>query len=245
MSSTDRSVLQLQTLSDIVSADSRTAAIFDRLGLDYCCHGHHTLEDAVAESGLDVAQVAAEVEALGPSGAADPPSADWTNLGALTAHIVEHHHAYVRRTTPVIEAWLDKLVARHGARHPELSEVRQIFQELAAELLAHMMKEENILFPYIDALVAARASGRRLPPSPFGTILNPIRMMEAEHRAAGDQLAELRSLTNGYQAPPQACTTYRVCYEELARFTSDLHRHVHLENNVLFPQAVAVERELL
>ena len=168
---------------------------------------------------------------------------DWPALNELTAHIVSRHHAYVRDAMPLITAWLEKLVSRHGAGHPELLEVRTGFAGLADELSAHMMKEENILFPYIDTLAAARRTGR-LPASPFGTVRNPVRMMEHDHETAGEGLARLRHLTQGYQPPEDACTTYRACLQEMERFEADLHRHVHLENNVLFPRAVALEAEL-
>ena len=232
-----------QTLADIVTADTRTAVVFDRLGLDYCCHGHDTLEDASRARGLEASIVVTNLDALGPRSAADSTS-DWSSLDALTAHIVSKHHAYIREASPTIAGWLDKLVARHGARHPELAHVRTEFQALADDMASHMMKEENILFPFIDTLAATAQSGRRLPPSPFGTVLNPIRMMEEEHRHAGDDLTRLRELTGDYRPPADGCTTYRVCYEELARFEADLHRHVHLENNVLFPRAIALEQEL-
>lgn len=234
--------LRHQALADIVIADTRTARVFDRLGLDYCCHGQDTLEEAATEHGLGVDAVIRALEAIGPPRREDAIP-EWPALNQLTAHIVGTHHAYVREAAPAIRGWIDKIVARHGANHPELAEVRTVFASLAEELSAHMLKEENILFPYIDSL--ARASGgQRLPAGPFGTVRNPIRMMEHDHEDAGRALVRLRQLTGGYKLPTDACTTYRACYEELERFENDLHRHVHLENNVLFPRAVALEGEL-
>ena len=144
----------------------------------------------------------------------------------------------------MIARWLDKLVRVHGARHPELRQVQAAFLELVEDLMTHMIKEENILFPYIDALASASRTWSRLPPGPFGTVLNPIRVMEEDHRRAGDALVRLRQLTDGFQPPADACTTYRACYDELLRYEADLHRHVHLENHVLFPRALALEHEL-
>ncbi len=240
MHSPSSSVLQAR-LADIVTDDPRTAPLFDRLGLDYCCQGHRTLQEASHEHHVPVSEVLAEIQALGPrSEAAGGPSA-WTDLHALLAHIVGTHHQYVRQHVPILQAWLDKLTGKHGSRHPELHEVRAAFDELAAELLQHMMKEEQILFPFIDTLWSASEAGQSRPPSPFGTILNPIRALEQEHRAAGDLLARLRLLTGGYAPPEDGCTTYRACYGELARFEADLHQHVHLENNVLFARAIALE----
>jgi regulator of cell morphogenesis and NO signaling len=230
-----------QSLADIVTGDVRTAAVFDRVGLDYCCRGHHSLEEAAAERGLPIAQVVAALDALGPLSPQNHAAAEWTDLAALTSHIVSHHHAYVRQASPLIAGWLDKLVSRHGERHPELKDVRIAFTDLAGEMAVHMVKEENILFPFVDALAAASRAGGRLPAGPFGTVLNPIRMMEEDHRHAGDELARIRALTNDYAPPSDACTTYRLCYEELAKYEADLHRHVHLENNVLFPRAIELE----
>ena len=146
--------------------------------------------------------------------------------------------------TPSIQTWLARLVARHGGRHPELIQVRDTFDRLTYELATHMTKEENILFPAIDELAAARRAGDRLPASPFGTVLNPVRVMEDDHRAAGDFLARIRTLTHDFTLPDDACTTYRLCFRELERFENDLHWHVHLENNVLFPRALELEQQL-
>jgi regulator of cell morphogenesis and NO signaling len=183
------------------------------------------------------------IDELGPVGAVDLAAIGSSDLRGLVRSIVDRHHAYVRRITPVIDGWLEKLVRRHGDRHPELTTVRTTFTWLSEDLIAHMVKEEHILFPYIEALAGAADTGAA-PRAEFGTIANPIGMMEREHQDAGKQLQRLRIATNGYVPPQDGCTTYRLCYEELARFESDLHRHVHLENNVLFPQALELERTL-
>jgi regulator of cell morphogenesis and NO signaling len=231
-----------RALADIVTADNRTAVIFDRLGLDYCCHGHQTLADAAAKAGVPLEAVLTDLERLGP--APTPDAADWQELDDLSRYIVRRHHGYVREQTPVIAAYLEKLVSRHGARHPELAQVRAVFTSLADEMAAHMLKEENILFPYIELLAINSRKGGRLPNGPFGTVLNPVRMMEEDHREAGELLAQLRFLTNAYTAPADGCTTYRLCYAALAEFEADLHRHIHLENSALFPQAVEIEQRL-
>ena len=170
--------------------------------------------------------------------------AAWADLPALIRHIVGTHHQYARAQQPILQSWLVRLAERHGARHPELHQVRAAFDALSNELLRHMDKEENILFPYIEALWIARESGFKSPPNPFGTILNPIRAMEHEHREAGDLVARLRMLTNGYQPPDDDDMSFGTCYAELARFEADLHQHVHLENDVLFPRAIALESEM-
>ena len=232
-----------RTLGEIVGDDSRAAVVLERFGLDYCCGGHRTLAEAATDSHLPLAPV---VDALSALGAPDPddPGQRWSDLDALTRHIVERHHKYVREMIPAIDGWLAKLVARHGTRHPELSEVWENFGELARELTSHMAKEETLLFPAIDDLAAARRGGSRAPASPFGTVLHPVRVMEDEHRAAGEWLGRIGKLTANYTPPPDACTTYRLCYGELRRFQADLVQHVHLENNVLFPRALELERQL-
>jgi regulator of cell morphogenesis and NO signaling len=234
-----------RSLGDVVSENARAATVLERFGLDYCCNGHQTLEDAAADRGVPLNEVVGALAALGDPTPADRAPAEWEHLDALTGHIIERHHRYVRDTCPTVNAWLDKLVARHASRHPELEEVRQTFADLSDELMTHMMKEENVLFPFINDLAVARRAGTRPPAGPFGTILNPVRVMESDHQAAGELLARLRTLTNGYTAPDDGCTTYRLCYGELARFEEDLHRHIHLENNVLFPRALEIEGRLV
>src|SRR6185436_18011079 len=202
--------------------------------LDYCCRGHQTLAEATRERGVAAGAVLDALVSERELPTSDPPlSMPSADLDRLTQHIVERHHRYVRQTTPTITAWLDKLVLRHGARHPELTAVRAAFQELAEELITHMAKEENILFPFIDAMAAAQREGGRLPRGPFGTVLNPVRVMEDDHQRAGELLEALRTLTDGFTPPADACTTFTLCYGELTRYAADLHRHIHMENHVL------------
>lgn len=232
-------------MADVVVDDARTAAVLERFGLDYCCGGHRTLEDAATDRGLDLDAVIEAIVALGPGRETDRLPAEWSELDVLTRHIVSSHHRYVRETIPVVNAWLEKLLSRHGANHPELRDVRDVFRDLGDNLLTHLAKEENILFPFIDELAAARRAAARLPTNPFGTVLHPVRVMEEDHHLAGEHLDRLRVLTRDYQPPADGCTTYRACYGELAKFAADLHRHVHLENNVLFPRALELEQQLV
>ena len=166
------------------------------------------------------------------------------DLDELTRYIVRHHHDYVRRVAPEVSGWLDTLIATDGERHPELPHVRSVFASLADELRSQLLKEESILFPYIDLMAATRRLGDPLPSGPFGTILNPIRMMEAVHRACVDRLSTLRRLSQGYVPPQDADATHRRCFAELARFDAALRRYVHLENHVLFPRAIELEQQL-
>jgi regulator of cell morphogenesis and NO signaling len=166
------------------------------------------------------------------------------DLDELTRYIVRHHHDEVRRITPAVTGWLDTLVDTDGERHPELPHVRSIFASLADELRSHMLKEESILFPYIEVMAATRRSGGPLPSGPFGTILNPIRMMAGVHRSCVDRLDTLRRFCQGYVPPPDADTTYQRGFAELARFDAALRRYVDLENDVLFPRAIELEQQL-
>jgi regulator of cell morphogenesis and NO signaling len=231
------------TIGELVAADYRRAGVFDRFGLDYCCGGKRTLEEACRLRGVSREAV---VLALEEAFTAAPivPDKSWT-LDALADHIVDRHHKYVRDALPVISGHLEKLVSVHGNRHAELAEVARHFGAVADELQVHMFKEEQMLFPYIRLLCAAAEHGQPAPPNMFGTVRNPIRMMELEHQNAGDEFAVIRELTHNYVAPEDGCGTYRATFEELAAFDRDLRLHIHLENNILFPGAAALEAEVM
>lgn len=231
------------TLGGIVARDYRAAAIFETYGLDFCCRGRQSLAEACRARGVAPEGVLAELAGLDDAAAAEPPFASY-ELDELVAHIVSTHHAYVKRTLPTLDAYLQKLVAVHGERHPELTTVRERFAQVSRELTLHMAKEEEILFPYIVALARAGRHEQHMPPNMFGTVQHPIRMLEAEHESAGHQTELIRVLTSGYTVPDDGCTTYRVAFDELSAFERDLHRHVHLENNILFPRAVDLEAGL-
>jgi regulator of cell morphogenesis and NO signaling len=229
------------SLGDIVAADYRAAGVFDRLGLDFCCGGKRTFGEACAAARLDPGAVAAELAKLSATSGIDGvPDVSWP-VEELAQYIVRRHHGYVREQLPVIASHLAKLVAVHGERHPELQQIADHFAELSLELQTHMMKEEQVLFPYVQQLAATAEHGQEPPVGIFGSVRNPIRMMEAEHRYAGDELGVIRGLSSNYSVPADGCTTYRACYEELAAFDADLRQHIHLENNILFPRAVALE----
>jgi regulator of cell morphogenesis and NO signaling len=231
------------TLADLVRRDERAAAVLERFGLHFCCGGDRPLAAAAAEDGAALDDVLAALRDLGEP-PEDPDAPMRLTIRELTARIVERHHVYVRDQTPIILSWLERLVAHHGAAHPELIEIQRVFAGTAAGLLRHMLKEEHLLFPYVRELETARTSGRVAPANAFGTVLNPIRMMEADHAREGEALAHIRALAHDYAVPAGGCATYRACMDALAGFERDLHQHVHLENNVLFPRAIAIEREL-
>jgi regulator of cell morphogenesis and NO signaling len=232
------------TIRDIVANDFRTAAVFQRHGIDFCCKGDRSIQDACRNGRVTAEQVLADIaEATATPVVGGARFNSW-DLDTLASYIVANHHEFVRKLIPVLLTHTKKVAAVHGDRHPEMIEVAEVFNDVADEMTSHMAKEEQILFPYIVAVEDASHRGGGRPSSPFGTVRNPIRMMEMEHESAGDAMARIRSLTSGYAIPEGACTTYRVCLQELEAFERDLHEHVHLENNILFPKAARLEAEL-
>lgn len=231
------------TIGSIVADDFRAAAVFDRHGIDFCCGGNRLVSDACRERGVAPEILVAELEAALAQASADVPRFNDWDLDVLTGYIVANHHGYVRRAIDTLRARTRKLVEVHGERHPELRAVADRFEALAADLGGHMAREEQVLFPYVNGLAGAER-GAAMPSAHFGTVENPVRVMQAEHEAAGGELVAIRRLTGGYTPPADACTTYTVTYQELQAFEADLHRHVHLENNILFPKALALERRV-
>jgi regulator of cell morphogenesis and NO signaling len=230
-----------RTVRDFAVEVPGATRLFERIGIDYCCGGGKALDEACAERGLDAADVLRSLEGLGAGAAAGPDDpATWT-LTALADHIVEKHHVFTREELERLGRLFDKVHAAHGERHPEIDVLRRLFGELAAELGPHMLKEEQVLFPYIKGLERAAAEGVPAPKPFFGTVRNPVRMMQLEHDSAGDVLADMRRISGGYTAPKDACMSFRTLYEALVELERDLHLHIHLENNVLFPKAVALE----
>jgi regulator of cell morphogenesis and NO signaling len=172
-----------------------------------------------------------------------PDQENWTSasLNSLTQHIREKHHQYVRESIRRIQSKLEKVAAKHGEKHPEIADIQRLFSEIGREMIMHMQKEEQILFPYIDALEHSVNANDSLEPPFFQTVVNPIQAMMKEHDSAGELLRQIRKASGEYTAPADACTTYKALYQELREFEADLHQHVHLENNILFPRAVEME----
>jgi regulator of cell morphogenesis and NO signaling len=234
-----------QTVRQLVVDYPDIIPVFQRYGIDFCCGGEKSLGQACEAANVTPTIVLEAYEAAKQLTTERSQQEDWNqqNLTDLIFHIQRTHHVYVRNESARIEKLLTKVPDKHGEKHPELFEVRKLFTTLAAELAVHMMKEEQILFPYIVRLEEAAIAGEPAPPSCcFGTVENPIRMMEMEHESAGDVLRDLRAITNGYTAPSDACDGFRSLYAALADFESDLHIHIHKENNILHPRALASER---
>ena len=233
-----------QSVRQLVNEYPAIIPVFQRFGIDFCCGGEKSLAEACTNAHVTPQIILDAFEAAKQLTTARFTEQDWNqqSLADLTTHLVNTHHVYVRNESARIEKLLSKVPDKHGAKHPELFQVRDVFTALAAELAVHMMKEEQILFPFINRLEeAAIAKEPALPSTCFGTVENPIRMMELEHESAGDALRDLRAITNGYTAPEDACDGFRSLYSALADFEVDLHMHIHKENNILHPRALAVE----
>jgi regulator of cell morphogenesis and NO signaling len=213
-----------ETLGQIAAKDLRKAQVFKKYGLDFCCGGKKTVRKACAEKGLDATRVERELQQVaGPTEGRPIPYDEW-EPGFLADYIVNTHHSYIRKTLPDLRAYSEKVLRVHGGRHPELGAISELVVKIQNELTEHMEKEEKIVFPFIKA--RAEAGG-------------PIHVMELEHEAVGEEMATIRKLTKDYTLPQDACASYSLLYRMLEDFEEDLHVHVHLENNILFPKGLA------
>lgn len=233
-----------QTVRDIATENPASVRVFEKFGIDYCCGGRVPLAEACTNKGLDLNEVVASLAAVALQSAAGTP--DWTKepLSRLAAHIVRTHHAYVTQEVPRLNGLAIKVVSRHGDTRQELAVIQSKLAELGEDLIMHQGKEEVVLFPYIDKLEQFVRGSCTLPRNCFGTIANPIRMMTQDHDVAGQLIAEIRKLSEDFTPPAGACPTFRAFYAGLHEFEQDLHQHIHLENNILFPRAIAMEASI-
>ncbi|HYJ86723.1 MAG TPA: iron-sulfur cluster repair di-iron protein [Pyrinomonadaceae bacterium] len=214
--------------------------VFEKMGIDYCCGGNRSLADACAIAGVTFEDVQLELtEATPPP--EDEPNFQTATLEELTHHIVRKHHSFTRLEIARLNALLEKVCVAHGENHPELFRINVLFRELGADLETHMTKEERVLFPYVIRMEAATKQHIPLFRPPFGTVANPVRMMMLEHDRAGELLKEIRALSSDFVPPGDGCISYQTLYTALAALEKDLHQHIHLENNILFPRAVEME----
>jgi regulator of cell morphogenesis and NO signaling len=231
-------------VAEIASQNPATIRIFQRFAIDFCCGGKRPLSEVCAEKHMTFGELRAVLESAGAPAGSAMPAAD-ASLGELVRFIVGKYHADLRDELPRLAQMTAKVLDAHGAKHPDtLPALAATFREIREELEDHMLKEERVLFPYIERLEALAADGRELAASPFGSIQAPIGMMEHEHESVARALARLRGLTAGYTPPDGACNTFRGLYHGLAELESALHEHIHLENNLLFPRAAQLEKEL-
>jgi regulator of cell morphogenesis and NO signaling len=230
-----------KTVRELAVETPNATRVFEKLKIDYCCGGGRSLTEACAVAGVGVEEVTRLLEQSASFKGDTPSGLQAGTLAELIDYIVSKHHTFTRDEMERITALAEKVVSKHGENHPELLRVRTLFQQLCDDLRPHMFKEEMILFPYVKQMESAAAAGRPMPYAPFGTVGNPVRMMMLEHDAAGEILRELRATTADYAAPGDACISYQTFYRALEEFEQDLHQHIHLENNVLFPRAVELE----
>jgi regulator of cell morphogenesis and NO signaling len=226
------------TIGQWVTEYPSTARVFEDLRIDYCCGGGATLQKACGQNQLDLHETVDRLLQATKTPQVDATS-NWSesSLTSLCDHIEQTHHAYLRDELPRLTAIIEKVVTAHSDKHPELRELQQVFAALREELEPHMFKEEQILFPAIRHMEQAASR----PEFPFGTVANPIRMMEHEHDAAGNGLTRIRKLASDFSVPDGACNTYRVMLDGLRMLEEDTHRHIHKENNILFPRALELE----
>lgn len=232
------------TAAEIVAADYRTAAVFEQYRIDFCCHGNRHLQDICAEKNITMEAIIHSIQTVLQAPSKDNNDYNSWSLDKLAQHIEEVHHRYVTEKIPVIAQLLQKIVSVHGAQHPELLETEKIFQMSAGEFSMHMKKEELMLFPFIKKMAEAKRNGESFPTPPFGTVENPVRKMMHEHDAEGERFRQIAQLNNNYTPPSDACNTYKTTLALLKEFEDDLHLHIHLENNILFPKSLELEDEL-
>jgi regulator of cell morphogenesis and NO signaling len=228
-------------VNEIALSNPGARHILEDAGIDYCCGGGKSLEDACLHANVPAEEILRRLRQN--SDQVVPGETPWTSapLADLTKHIREHHHQYVREAIPRLRALLAKVRGKHVSNHVELGEIETLFGDVAREMLMHMQKEEQILFPFIDSLERAASEGGAVEPPFFQTVRNPIYSMMKEHDSAGELMRQIRAASGGYKAPADACTSYQAAYQGLQEFENDLHLHVHLENNILFPRAVDLE----
>ncbi len=227
--------LKQMTVGEIVAEDYRASQVFRSKGLDFCCGGGKSLEDACSSKNIDIEQVVEELSLLQHTISAEPNYNEW-GLDFLVDYIEQNHHRFVRKMLPEIYFYAEKVAGRHGVNHPELLEIVSVVRELGAELDDHLTKEETGVFPAIKELV------RNHEKIQIGQ--NTMETLEDEHETAGELMARIEKLTNGFTPPEGACASYQILFKNLEAFSADLHKHVHLENNILFPKALALENRI-
>lgn len=232
-------------IGELVAQDYRAASVFKKYSIDFCCQGNKTISDACEKKHIATDSVLNDLTAALQS--KENGATDYQNwpLDLLADYIEKRHHRYVEEKTQEIKPYLDKITRVHGGRHPELEEINQLFNDSAGELAMHMKKEELMLFPYVRKIGKAHHENTTVTPPAFGTIQNPVQMMMSEHLTEGDRFRRIAELSDDYTPPADACNTFRVTYALLKEFEADLHLHIHLENNILFPRAVEMEKSVL
>ena len=232
-----------KTVREVAIETPGATRVFEKMGIDYCCGGAKPLAEACLAAGVTVAELQRSLEQIETASQPEAGSKDWQaeTLASLVNYIKDKHHTFTREELDGLEPLLEKVCSVYGEKRPELFQIQALFGGLKRELLLHMLKEENILFPYVTHMEAAMRDRLPAPVAMFGTVRNPVRMMMTEHDGAGDALRRIRLLSNDFSPPADACVSYQTLYRRLEEFEQDLHQHIHLENNILFPRAVEME----
>ncbi|POY36708.1 iron-sulfur cluster repair di-iron protein [Solitalea longa] len=232
-----------QTIGELVSKDYRKADVFKAYGIDFCCGGRSSVKEACLRKGINYEELKAALLEIENTSMKAENYDDW-ELDVLIDHIINKHHKYVNQSLPLLLEYATKVAHVHGEHNPENIKIAELLHELASELQCHLYKEEQILFPYVKELVNCKRTNGHMKVAAFGTVKDPINMMELEHDIAGDLMKTIRLLSFNYTPPLHACSTYMILYSKLEEFENDLHTHIHLENNILFPKADLLEKEL-
>lgn len=230
------------TVAEVVTYNIKTADVFKKHGIDFCCGGGISIEKACEKHNVSFEEMEKELLNIN-NPISNAYNYDSWKLDFLVDHIENIHHSYVTENTPIVLQYAAKVAKVHGHNYTEVVEINRLFNEVAQELAAHLKKEELILFPFIKQLVKADKEGVKANQPHFCTVNNPIAMMEEEHENAGDILKEIKKLSNNYTPPEGACNTFKALYAKLDEFEQDLHQHIHLENNILFPKAILLEKK--
>ena len=231
-----------KTIGEMVADDFRTASVFSANKIDFCCKGQRSIDEVCQKNNLNPAHLSQELnDVMSNKGGESIDFKTWP-LDLLADYVEKKHHRYVEEKTPTLIQFLNKLCKVHGGTHPELFEITALFTSSAQDLAAHMKKEELILFPFIRKMAEAKSQNRDLATPHFGTVENPVEMMKHEHEVEGDRFRKIAELTNNYTPPTDACNTYKVTFAMLQEFEQDLHTHIHIENNIMFPRSIALEK---
>ncbi|WP_196895502.1 iron-sulfur cluster repair di-iron protein [Aureivirga marina] len=233
-----------KTVASYVNENIANAHVFKRYGIDFCCGGGISIERACAKKNVELSEVLEALEKVNSPITEEKDFNNW-ELDTLLDYIVDTHHSYVEENIPVVKAYANRVAEVHGHHYSEVIKIKELFDEVSGELAMHLKKEELVLFPFVKKLLTAQRQKQSIEFPHFGTVNNPVRMMEHEHENAGDVFKEIAKLTNNYTPPAEACNTFKALYALLQEFENDLHTHIHLENNILHPKAIALETEVL
>lgn len=235
-------MIELQSVADIVYDNFNVSSVFEKLNIDYCCNGERTLSEVCEEKGLNIEEVKRSIEEAKENNAI--PFAKWPS-DLLIDYVLKIHHRNIRNNGPKVLSLLEKVLSVHGDKYHSLSSVHSLFVESLEDLESHLLKEENVLFPYCLELFEAQQEGVKLEPMHCGTVLNPIGVMRMEHESEGNRYALIAKLTNNYTVADDACDSYKQLMKDLKEFMTALHEHIHLENNILFPHFIELEKNVV